>query len=135
MELMNTMTKYLKNTMDIGSREKVKAIILSGGQGRKMFHFNSMWQKSCLPIGNIPNIIKIVNKLQKFGIDDIVVLTDYLDSQVSYSLKGFSGLEIKKTSPASIKQDIYHIVGDKDLLIYYGDVYVSNEDLEDLLLS
>lgn len=135
MELINIMMNYLTNTMDIGNKDKLRTIILAGGKGDKIFPYNSKWQKSCLPIGNVPNIIRIIDQLEKAGIEDTVVLVDYLDTQVTYNLRDYKKVEIVKTSPNTIRNDIYNGIGDKDAIIYYGDAYVSDEDINNLLLT
>lgn len=129
------MTNYLTNTMDTGSKENLKAIILSGGKGDKIYPYNSKWQKSCLPIGNVPNIVRIIKQLQKLGIDNITVLTDYLDHQVTYILKDFTNIEIKKTSSNTLNNDIYDTASDQDTIVYYGDVYVSDDDIHNLIVD
>lgn len=115
--------------------KKMKGIILAGGQGNKMFPFNAKWQKACLPIGNEPNIVRIVKQLQRFGIDEIVVLTDYLKKQVAHVLRDCENVDICHTASHAINHDLVEVASGRDVLVYYGDMYVSDRDLNDLLLK
>lgn len=111
----------------------MKVIILCGGKGNKIFPFNSKWQKSCLPVGNIPNVVRIIEQCQRLGLTDISVLTDYRNRQVKYLLKDYENVEILDTKADNLHRDIAYTIGNQDVLIHYGDVYASDEDIKNVL--
>lgn len=114
----------------------MRAIIFCGGKGEKIWPYNEKNQKSCLPIGTVPNILRIVEQLEKYGICDIVLLTGYLEKQVKNILRYKEGISYISVSLENINKAIADIVQeDHDFLIYYGDVYVQDGDLENLLSS
>jgi glucose-1-phosphate thymidylyltransferase len=53
----------------------MKGIILAGGTGTRLFPLTKVINKHLLPVGKYPMIYHSINKLQKAGIQDILIIT------------------------------------------------------------
>ena len=114
----------------------MKAIIMCGGSGSKIAPYHRFWQKSCLPVGNVPNVLRIINQLKAAGIGEITVVVDYLEEQVRYLTRKCSDIELVKAHPSKVAQTLESICeGQQDILVYYGDIYLHENDLKALLES
>ena len=56
----------------------MKAIILSGGKGRRLAPYTTVLPKPLMPIGDIPILEVVVRQLQLAGFDEIVMAVGYL---------------------------------------------------------
>lgn len=113
----------------------MKAIVLAGGCGSKIFPFDDKWQKACIPVGNKANLLRIIDQLKGLGIKDITVVTDYKSKQVDFCLRNESDIKTVKTTSDNLNETIFNISNKNDLLIYYGDVYASDSDVKQLISS
>lgn len=114
----------------------MRAIVLCGGKGEKIWPYNEKNQKSCLPVGNTPNILRIVEQLESFHINDIVLLTGYLEQQVKYALRKKKSVKYVSAYSENMARVILEVAQeDQDFLVYYGDIYAEDEDLRRMLLS
>ena len=111
----------------------MRAVIICGGSGDKIWPFNRFWQKACLPVGNIPNIIRIISQLKNQGINDIWALTGYMEEQVRYILRENEGVTIINGGGDTCKALSAACEGQDDIIVYYGDVYIHDEDIKALL--
>lgn len=114
-----------------------KAYVLASGYGRKMWPYSDKWQKCCIKIGNIPNIVRIVNSLIELGIDDITVAAGHMAAQVKYYLGNIEGVHIIEEQSANgtartllncMKNDI-----PGDFLVVYGDSVIDKESIRHIL--
>jgi len=55
----------------------MKAIILSGGRGKRLKPLTDYIPKPLIPINNIPLIEWQINYLKKFGIEEFIICTGY----------------------------------------------------------
>lgn len=109
----------------------MNAIVLCGGNGEKIWPYNKYWQKCCLPVGNEPNLVRIVKQLNRYGIENIILLTGYLTNQVSYIMLNNNSIKIVTTD-----EDIAKAIVDNasdHTIVYYGDTYVSDVDFLNFL--
>jgi len=112
----------------------MKAFVLCGGKGEKIWPYNEKNQKACLPIGGVPNILRIVRQLQDFNVDDIVIVTGHMEEQVKFILRKEKKLSFVSSASKGIGEVIFNLAGhDSDILIYYGDIYLEDVDLEQVL--
>ncbi|MCL2565487.1 MAG: NDP-sugar synthase [Defluviitaleaceae bacterium] len=111
----------------------MRAVIMCGGEGAKIWPYNRFWQKACLPVGNISNILRIVSQLKSQGISDIWVLSRYMEAQIRYILRESEGVTIVNSAPDVCKALSALCEGQDDIIVYYGDVYVHDEDFNALL--
>jgi len=111
----------------------MRAVIMCGGEGLKMWPYNRFWQKACLPVGNTPNILRIIKQLKNRGISDIWVLTAYMEAQIRYTLREAGDITILNASADIAKALSTVCEGQSDLIVYYGDVYAHDADIAALL--
>lgn len=55
----------------------MKALILAGGEGQRLRPYTSILPKPLLPVGNRPIIEIIIERLNQYGINEIILLTNY----------------------------------------------------------
>jgi mannose-1-phosphate guanylyltransferase len=118
----------------------VKALILSGGMGKRLRPITDYLPKSLVPIDNIPIIEWQIRYLKKFGIDEFVICTGYRAEQIIDYLNGKNlGVTIQysiekiplgtggaiKNAGKYIKEDSFYVIN--------GDV-ITNLDLRKLQL-
>jgi NDP-sugar pyrophosphorylase family protein len=56
----------------------MKAVILAGGQGRRLAPYTTVFPKPLMPIGDIPILEVVVRQLKHAGFDEITVAVGYL---------------------------------------------------------
>ena len=125
---------------------KVKGIILCGGEGRRLRPLTYYFQKTMIPIGKKQKpLLEYIIKLFKYhGITDLTLLVGYKYEQImNYFGDGSKlGLRInyvrdpndrKGSGNALLNAYLKGVFdGFETLLIYYGDI-LSNIDLSDLI--
>ena len=109
----------------------MQGIILAGGYGKKLFPYSEHWQKSCIPVGNIPNISRTVDLLQQSGIDKIKVVIGYKGQQVKYALRN-KDVEYLELLSGNLMSAIESLLN-QDSLIVYGDVVMNLTDINRLI--
>jgi NDP-sugar pyrophosphorylase family protein len=57
----------------------VKAVILAGGEGRRLLPYTTTFPKPMMPLGNRPMLEILVRQLGANGMREIIVATGYLD--------------------------------------------------------
>ena len=60
----------------------MKAMILSGGRGKRLRPLTDTIPKPLIKINGIPIIVWSINYLKKFGITDIILCTGYRSKQI-----------------------------------------------------
>lgn len=111
----------------------MKIIILSAGIGSKMWPYSDTMPKGTIPITNKPLISILVDELKEIGEKEIYVVTGYFKEDVKYALKEkhVRFIEQKKQEgTAEAVNEAIEIIGkDDDVLVMYGDILVSPQDL------
>ena len=77
--------------------EKIKAVILSAGQGSRLLPLTSETPKCLLPLGNHSALGWQIEALVQSGVNEIVVVTGYREEKVNEHLKAYarSGLTLR----------------------------------------
>ncbi len=112
----------------------VKALILSGGSGKRLKPMTDYVPKPMIPINNIPIIEWQIRYLQKFGIDEFVICAGYKSNQIiNYLGKKYLSAKIEysieKTplgTGGAIKK-ASDLINDKSFFVINGDV-ITNLD-------
>ena len=112
------------------------AIILTGGRGSKFWPYNLTRNKAAIPIANVPIVTRALNELRKAGIEKFVIVTDYKDDQIRALVADEPDIQVEKlslpgTAPAVAK--FWESLPDDELLIVYGDMLFSGDDVKRLL--
>ncbi len=117
----------------------MKAVILAGGKGTRMAGISRDIPKPMLRIGPWPILEHQVSLLQHAGIDDIILIVNFLrDSIIDYFGNGQKWhVHIRyyeESKPLGTVGGIKEIEEwlDEDFLVFYGDVMI-NMDLERLM--
>jgi NDP-mannose synthase len=79
------------------TRRPTQAIILAGGQGKRLLPYTTVLPKPLMPVGDRPILEILVRQLAKFGIEKIILATGHLHHLLqAYFGNGESfGLEIR----------------------------------------
>ncbi len=116
----------------------MKAIILAGGQGKRLRPITDYVPKSLIPIKNIPIIDWQIKYLKKYGITEVIICTGYKTKMVeNYLSIKKTGVKIKfsiEKSPLGTGGAIKKagkMINDKSFFVINGDV-ITNIDLKKL---
>jgi len=112
------------------------ALILTGGKGTKLWPYNRTRNKAALPIANVPILTRALRELRKAGIDQFVVAADYKADQVRALVVDEPRVRLEDVAlpgTAPVVAKIWESLPDDELLVVYGDVLFSGEDVKRLL--
>lgn len=121
----------------MAGRRLRSAVILAAGVGRRFWPYSVVRQKAAFPIGNVPNVRRIVDTLIELGIDQIVVVVGAGEASVRAALHD-SALEpvlVRQAKPdgtaaaALLGADFV----DGDFLVVYGDVVSARANLHQMM--
>jgi NDP-sugar pyrophosphorylase family protein len=56
----------------------MKAVILAGGQGRRLAPYTTILPKPLMPVGDVPILEVVIRQLRRAGFDDITMAVGYL---------------------------------------------------------
>ncbi len=117
----------------------MKAIILAGGQGKRLRPITDYVPKPLIPIKNIPIIEWQIKYLKKYGVNEVIICTGYktkmienylsmknMDIKIKFSIEKLplgTGGAIKKAGK---------MIKDKSFFVINGDV-ITNIDLRKLV--
>jgi len=108
----------------------MKAVILSGGRGKRLKQVTDFVPKSMIPLDNIPIIEWQIRYLKKFGIKDIIICSGYKTEQIEnyLKIKNNFGVKIrfsKETKPLGTGGAIKNasrMIKEKSFIVVNGDV-------------
>lgn len=106
----------------------MEGIILAAGTGRKMWPYSGHWQKSAIPIANVPNVLRQVNILESLGINKIKVVVGYREQQIKYALRS-KNVEYIQVPPEGTATALNAAI-EKESLVIYGDIAAHLTDIE-----
>jgi len=112
------------------------AIILTGGRGSKLWPYNLTRNKAALPIANVPILTRALQELREAGIENFIVVADYKEDQVRALAAEEADVRFEKIilpGTAPVVEKIWSEISEEDLLVVYGDVLFSSEDVKRLL--
>lgn len=111
----------------------MKAIILAGGNGTKLWPYTETMPKATIPVANRPVIRILVEELKRYNLE-IYIIVGYLKEDIRYALRDIDGvnyIEIdKQYGTAKVLLDSLKLIPKDDLLVIYGDILVHPKDLE-----
>jgi NDP-sugar pyrophosphorylase family protein len=117
----------------------MKAVILSGGQGKRLKPITDYIPKPLVPICNVPILEWQIKYLKRFGIKDVIISTGYKYEQIENFLKAKKNLGVSiafsvEKSPlgtgGAIKKAA-KFVKDKSFFVINGDT-ITNINLKKL---
>lgn len=83
----------------------MRAIILAAGQGTRLRPLTEHTPKCLLPIGGSNAIVRLINQLVRFGLENIVVLVGYRKDQVIKQIRDSFGTKITIVENDRFRQD------------------------------
>jgi len=120
----------------------MKAMILSGGRGKRLRPVTDTIPKPLIKINGKPLIEWKINYLKKFGIKDIIICSGYKGKKIENYIKKKKnfGCNIEysvETSPlgtgGAIKKAIKNVVGDS-FIVLNGDI-ITNINLKKMMIK
>jgi NDP-sugar pyrophosphorylase family protein len=121
-----------------GQWDRVKAVVLAGGKGTRLRPLTYTKPKPLLPLAGEPAIVRLIQKLAREGIDEVIVTTNYFARQLHATLGDGSnyGVQIHhveektplgtagsvKNSESLIDETFVVIQGDNQFEFYLKDV-------------
>ncbi|MBA4602377.1 NTP transferase domain-containing protein [Thermoactinomyces mirandus] len=110
------------------------AIILAAGLGRKMWPYNEYWPKAALPVGNQPNIERLIHSLKDMSFERIIIVTHYLHKRVQSIVYGHEGVEVIRLpfleGTADSLSKAVGTIRDDHILVIYGDIAITRKRLQ-----
>jgi mannose-1-phosphate guanylyltransferase len=118
----------------------MKALLIAGGFGTRMRPLTFTRPKHLLPIANKPHIDHVLDRLQRHGVDECVLLTSYLaeafaDTVLSARERGFTVEVAHEETPlgtAGALKNAAELIGSETFFALNGDV-LTDADLTELL--
>lgn len=119
------------------SKSKVIAVIMAGGEGKRLYPLTERCPKPLLPVAGTPIIERIISSLLNEGIDDITVTSGFMASRLEEYIKGsealsnYKGAKISFSrenrplgSAGAVKRAIKHRDFDKALIVSGDGLYI-----------
>ena len=107
----------------------MKAVILAGGKGSRIFPFDRYWQKAFLPIGNKPNSLRLAEMLVELGIGEISIISGYKNSWAAHIFRNMPEVKVEQNT-TGLGETLKNLCKQDSLtLVLYGDIYITKNDL------
>jgi len=108
----------------------MKAIILAGGTGSRLWPYNSIRNKAMVPVANRPLVQHSVDALHQAGIDEIVIAGWHHMDDVSHHFRGDPAVRVAVVEPNKGSADtLAAVMPDQDFMFLMGDVLAGAEDV------
>src|SRR5687767_3827742 len=110
----------------------VKAIILAGGKGTRLYPYTAVFPKPLMPLGNMPILELVLRQLASHGITDITLAVNHLHHLIRSFFGDGTALGLKisyvvEDKPMGTCGPLADIIDDMsdDFLVMNGDVLTS----------
>ncbi len=107
----------------------MQAIILAGGEGKRLKPLTKTLPKALIPINNKPLIDHILEHVKRYGINNIIVCTGYLAEKIMSHLNSKDDMisESRESNPLGTAGALHLIKNrlDEEFFVLYGDVYTT----------
>lgn len=107
----------------------MKAIILNGGYGRKIWPYSKYHNKGMIKIGNKPILRHLVDALEKCSITDITILANHQIGEIQRYFRNDAKLRVLPICQSNGTGDVLKDFITEDCLVIYGDCLILEEDL------
>ncbi|MDE1861891.1 MAG: nucleotidyltransferase family protein [Thaumarchaeota archaeon] len=114
----------------------MKAVILSGGMGKRLKPLTDYLPKSLVPVDSVPIIEWQIRYFKKFGVDEIIVCAGYRAEQIIsfFEAKDFGvglgfSVEREALGTGGAIRHARRLIGQEDFFVINGDV-ITNLDLK-----
>lgn len=112
----------------------MRAIILCAGKGTRLKPWTNFKPKPLFKVNNIPLVENNISFLLKNNINDIVIVTGYMNDEFNYLTKKYSNINIIINKDYNKYNNYYSLLlaqkyFDDDILILSGDIYIKDNFL------
>ena len=112
----------------------MRAIILCAGKGTRLKPWTNFKPKPLFKVNNTPLIENNISFLLKNNIDDIVIVTGYMNDEFDYLAKKYNNINIIINKDYNKYNNYYSLLlaqqyFDDDILILSGDIYIKDDFL------
>lgn len=116
----------------------MKAIILAGGQGNKIWPYDTYRNKTMIKIGNIPLVDHIIQSLNKVGLEDVIIgavknvqdIKNYYRNNLHVVVEEL--VESKGTGDTLFQLAKYL---EEPCAVFFGDCFIFEEDIIEFIKS
>lgn len=134
------MSKRRKAKSYQGATSGLKAIILAGGKGVRLRPFTANFPKPLVPLGDVPIIEVLINRLVKFGVTDITLTLGHLAELIKAYFLHRQNLTrlldlhyVDEDEPTGTAGSLAFVPGlDRTFLVMNGDV-LTDLDFDELV--
>ena len=118
------------------SVSKIKAVLLCGGKGERLYPLTDETPKPLVKIKEKPILSYIIDHLKQYNVTDLIILTGYKSNKIErYISKRYANSNIQIINSGDVDiikriQDAIDFVDD-DLMVLYGDT-ISNINIANL---
>lgn len=114
-----------------------EAIILSAGQGSKIWPYSVVRPKSLIPISNNPILLHQIRALKKLGVQKIIVAAHPLLQSYKNLVCDIEGVQLldvgnTKGTGQTLSKALHHVKNEY-VTVLYGDVIVNEADLKKIV--
>ena len=112
-----------------------QAVILAGGQGRRLLPLTKNLPKPMAPINNVPFLSYLISSLKKKGIKKILILVGYKSKKIINFYRDNKNISINfcfsntKSDTGKRVLDAFKSLDDEFLLLYGDNYWVPNIDM------
>ncbi|MGI0022100.1 MAG: nucleotidyltransferase family protein [Nitrososphaeraceae archaeon] len=116
----------------------MKALILSGGIGKRLKPITDYVPKSLVPINNVPIIEWQIRYFMKFGVKEFVICTgykseqiiNYLDTKNNFGVKIRYSIEKTSLGTGGAIRHARHFIDEKSFFVINGDIITDLDPTE-----
>ena len=121
----------------------MQAVILAAGKGVRLQPFTATQPKHMIPLAGKPLICWVLDAVQDVGINDVIVVTSYMEERIRSYLKSHppKGVDLrfitqgKLPGTAKALECASESLASGDFLVLYGDIVTSGKTLSQLCKS
>lgn len=116
----------------------MKAVILAGGLGSRIWPYNSCRNKTMIPIGNKPIVAHQVIALEKAGIEEIIVVGSHHMAEIKHYFRKNNIVKVIELQHSRGSGDTLKQVQDQlkdDFMVLFGDCFFTNETIQSFIES
>jgi NDP-sugar pyrophosphorylase family protein len=113
----------------------MQAVILAGGKGTRLAPYTTIFPKPLLPVGDKPIVEILLQQLQYYQFDDLILAVGYLSNLIKayFAETAFNIRYADENKPLGTAGPIAHITGlESNFVVINGDILTS-VDFRDLL--
>lgn len=118
----------------------MKAYLLAGGTGKRLWPFSEYRCKACVPVGNVPLAVRTAESLRRAGADEIVIAASHQTAGLRRVFLDNPHVQIVDVgttagSAETLERAMEAVPPEGDTVVLFGDCLYDAQDLTDFLQS